>query len=62
MPRSTVHSLEQLRQGKRETAYGDKPEPVKTHLRNMVIVPEADGSVAGVYNGKPYITVEVMPG
>ena len=23
---------------KRETAYGEKPEAVKTHLRNMVIV------------------------
>lgn len=25
-------------QAKRETAYGEKPEAVKTHLRNMVIV------------------------
>ena len=27
-----------LLQAKRDTAYGEKPEAVKTHLRNMVIV------------------------
>ena len=26
-------------EAKRDTAYGEKPEAVKTHLRNMVIVP-----------------------
>jgi|Cyp1metagenome_2_1107374.scaffolds.fasta_scaffold164324_1 hypothetical protein len=34
-------------QAKRDTAYGEKPEAVKTHLRNMVIVllgePKKDG-------------------
>ena len=28
----------QMVQAKRDTAYGEKPEAVKTHLRNMVIV------------------------
>merc|ERR1719215_1728363 len=50
-----------LRKAKRETAYGEKPEAVKTHLRNMVIVPEMIGSVVGVYNGKQYINVEIKP-
>merc|ERR1712039_637494 len=50
-----------LKKTKRETAYGDKPEAVKTHLRNMVIVPEMIGSVVGVYNGKQYINVEIKP-
>ena len=31
--------LKKLRKAKRDTAYGEKPEAVKTHLRNMVIVP-----------------------
>ena len=30
----------------------EKPEPVKTHLRDMPILPEMVGSVIGVYNGK----------
>ena len=34
--------LKKLRKAKRDTAYGEKPEAVKTHLRNMVIVPLGD--------------------
>merc|ERR1719454_433716 len=59
--RKTVTLLKKLREAKRETAYGEKPVAVKTHLRNMVIVPEMIGSVVGVYNGKQYITVEIKP-
>ena len=33
----------------------------KTHLRNMVIVPEMIGSVVGIYNGKQFINAEVKP-
>lgn len=35
-----------------------RPEGIKTHLRNMIIVPEMIGSVIGVYNGK----VRIAPG
>merc|ERR1712232_1357441 len=59
--RKPIALLKKLRKSKRETAYGEKPEAVKTHLRNMVIVPEMIGSVVGVYNGKQYINVEVKP-
>ncbi|CAE7776058.1 RPS15 [Symbiodinium sp. CCMP2592] len=43
--RKPITVLKKLRKAKRETAYGEKPEAVKTHLRNMVIVPP--GSVSG---------------
>lgn len=33
---------------------GEKPEPVRTHLRNMIVIPEMIGSVVGVYNGKTF--------
>jgi small subunit ribosomal protein S15e len=59
--RKPIALLKKLRQAKRETAYSDKPDPVKTQLRNMIIVPEMIGSVVGVYNGKQYINVEVKP-
>ncbi|CAI0556830.1 unnamed protein product [Linum tenue] len=39
----------------------EKPEPVRTHLRNMVIVPEMIGSVIGVYNGKTFNQIEIKP-
>ena len=37
----------------------ERPTPVKTHLRNMVILPEMVGSIIGVYNGKVFTPVEV---
>ena len=38
---------------------GTKPDVVKTHLRDMIIVPEMIGGVVGVYNGKLFNSVEV---
>ena len=35
------------------------PEPVKTHLRNMIIVPEMIGCIVGVYNGHNFNNVEI---
>lgn len=32
----------------------EKPEVVKTHLRDMIILPEMVGSMVGVYNGKTF--------
>nr|GEY19980.1 40S ribosomal protein S15-4 [Tanacetum cinerariifolium] len=34
---------------------------VKTHLRNMIIVPEMIGSIVGVYNGKTFNQIEIKP-
>ena len=31
---------------------GEKPAMVKTHLRDVVVVPEMVGSIIGIYNGK----------
>ncbi|PKU82173.1 40S ribosomal protein S15 [Dendrobium catenatum] len=46
---------------KRDAPAGEKPEPVRTHLRNMIIVPEMIGSIIGVYNGKTFNQVEIKP-
>jgi small subunit ribosomal protein S15e len=37
----------------------EKPEVVKTHLRNMVILPAMIGGVVGIYNGKVFNQVEI---
>lgn len=37
----------------------EKPACIKTHLRNMIIVPEMIGSVVGIYNGKTFNQVEI---
>mmetsp|Transcript_61802 Transcript_61802/g.93343 ORF Transcript_61802/g.93343 Transcript_61802/m.93343 type:complete len:168 (-) Transcript_61802:32-535(-) len=39
----------------------DKPKLVKTHLRNMIIVPQMIGAVVGVYNGKAWAIIEIKP-
>jgi len=38
---------------------GEKPDTVKTHLRDMIILPEMVGSQVGVYNGKTFTQVEI---
>ena len=53
--------VKKLRKAKKECGAYDKPDTVKTHLRNMIIVPEMIGSVVAVYNGKQFINVEVKP-
>ena len=51
--------IKKLRIAKKNTAVGEKPKGVKTHLRNAIIVPEMCGSVVDVYGGKYWNPVEV---
>ena len=37
----------------------EKPAVVKTHLRNMIVVPEMIGSVVGIHSGKAFNQVEI---
>ena len=34
---------------------------VRTHVRDMPILPEMVGAIVGVYNGKEFIEVEIQP-
>ena len=43
----------------KNTPYGEKPKPVKTHLRNCIIMPEMVGAIAEVYGGKYWNPVEI---
>eukprot|EP00924_Labyrinthula_sp_SR-Ha-C_P015495 snap_masked-scaffold_4-processed-gene-1.17-mRNA-1 protein AED:0.42 eAED:0.42 QI:0/-1/0/1/-1/1/1/0/151 len=61
LKRKPMALLKRLRKAKKETKPMERPATVKTHLRNMVIVPEMIGSVVGVYNGKTFTTVEIKP-
>lgn len=51
--------LKRLRKAKKDAPPMEKPEVVKTHLRDMVILPEMVGSMVGVYNGKTFNQVEI---
>merc|ERR1712221_15332 len=61
LKRKPMALIKKLRKKKRECPANEKPDVVKTHLRNMVIMPEMTGSIVGVYNGKTFNQVEIKP-
>ncbi|PKA48333.1 40S ribosomal protein S15 [Apostasia shenzhenica] len=61
LKRKPMALIKKLRKAKRDAPLGEKPEPIRTHLRSMIIVPEMIGSIIGVYNGKTFNQVEIKP-
>jgi len=61
LKRKPMALIKKLRKARREAAQYEKPEVVKTHLRNMTVVPEMIGSMVGVHNGKQFNSVEIKP-
>ncbi|XP_055125458.1 small ribosomal subunit protein uS19-like [Symphalangus syndactylus] len=56
--RRKQHSLlKRLRKAKKDAPPMEKPEVVKMHLRDMIILP----AMVGVYNGKTFNQVEIKP-
>uniref|UniRef100_A0A7M5V0D8 40S ribosomal protein S15 n=2 Tax=Clytia hemisphaerica TaxID=252671 RepID=A0A7M5V0D8_9CNID len=53
--------MKKLRKAKKEAAPMEKPAVVKTHLRNMIVLPDMIGSIVGVHNGKTFNQVEIKP-
>ena len=51
--------ISKLKKAKKNLAPGEKPRPVKTHLRNMLIFPEMVGNIIGIYNGKIFNGIEI---
>jgi small subunit ribosomal protein S15e len=61
LKRKPMALIKRLRKAKKDAPPGEKPRGVKTHLRNMIIVPEMVGSIIGIYNGKMFCGVEMKP-
>lgn len=53
--------IKRIRKSVAEASGEDKPAVVRTHLRNMIIVPEMIGGVVGIHNGKVFNQVEIKP-
>jgi len=54
--------LEKVREHIEMLKRGEKPKkPIKTHARDMVILPEMIGLTIHVYNGKEFVPVEIKP-
>lgn len=52
--------LKNIRESKKEMESGKK-NVVKTHCRDMIVLPEMVGVTIGVYNGKEFVQVEITP-
>ena len=62
LKRKPLALIKRLRKAKKEAPAMEKPACVKTHLRNMIIVPEMIGSVVGIHQGKTFNQVEIKVG
>jgi small subunit ribosomal protein S19 len=50
---------EKIIQAKKTLEAGKYPKPIKTHLRDQVIIPSMIGLNFAVYNGKEFNTIEI---
>lgn len=53
--------LEKIRVAKKVMSEGRKNIKIKTHVRDMIILPEMVGLTIHVYNGKEFVPIEIKP-
>jgi len=52
--------MEHVRQSRKEN--GGKPAPVKSHVRDMIVIPEMLGLNLQLHSGKEYVSIEIQAG
>jgi small subunit ribosomal protein S19 len=52
--------LEKLREAKEAQKQG-KEVNIKTHVRDLIILPEMVGAKIGVHNGKEFVAIDIKP-
>jgi len=53
--------LEKIRKLKKEGNKGGRPRTIRTHCRDMIVLPEMVGITIGIYNGKEFTEVTIQP-
>lgn len=53
--------LEKIKKAREKIDAGKSVKPIKTHCRDMVILPIMVGLTFGVHNGKEFVNVEITP-
>lgn len=53
--------LEKIRKLKKSEKKGGRPPIIKTHCRDMIVLPEMVGLTFGIHNGKDFMEVEIKP-
>jgi len=61
LQQKSITFLRKLRQVKKDIKSNEKTKVVRTHLRNMVVVPEMIGNQVAIYNGKTFNQIEIKP-
>ncbi|MCO5552261.1 hypothetical protein L7F22_005773 [Adiantum nelumboides] len=61
LKRNPMALIKKFCKAKQEAPAREKPELVRAHLENMIIVSEMIRSIVGVYNGKTFNQVEIKP-
>jgi len=51
--------MEHVRQSRKENA--GKPVPVKSHVRDMIVIPEMLGLTLQLHSGKEYVAIDIKP-
>ena len=59
LKRKPMALMKKLRKAKKLAKVGEKPPAVRTHLRDMIVMPEMVGSVVAIYNGHAFQNVEI---
>jgi small subunit ribosomal protein S19 len=52
--------LEKIRKAKESLRQGDN-KPIRTHVRDIIILPEMVGTTILVHNGKEFVKLEIRP-
>lgn len=53
--------LEKIRKLKKSEKKGGRLQIIKTHCRDMIVLPEMVGLTFGIHNGKDFMEVEIKP-
>ncbi len=59
--RGILKKYKRLMEKIREANAGRYNKPIRTHARDMIILPEMVGLTIHVYNGKEFVPVEIKP-
>ncbi|HLI46475.1 MAG TPA: 30S ribosomal protein S19 [Geobacterales bacterium] len=61
LKRGLLRKYKRLMEKIREAKSGKYTKPIRTHARDMIILPEMVGLTIHVYNGKEFVPVEIKP-
>ncbi|NLU04866.1 MAG: 30S ribosomal protein S19 [Methanothermobacter sp.] len=53
--------LEKIRKIKKEGKPEGRPPVIRTHCRDMIVLPEMVGMTFGIHNGKEFVEVKIQP-